>query len=175
MSTFLFDSTIFGPVKSRRLGNSLGINLLPNDRKICNFNCIYCECGWNKSSNSEIILPKLNDISDSLIKKIEELKNKNVKVDTITVAGNGEPTIHPDFPLILERTIEIRNNILPKAKIAVLSNSALIYKKNIVDALFKVDLNILKLDTAIENTYRLINQPVINKSIKEIIVAVVSK
>lgn len=159
MSTFLFEGIVFGPVKSRRLGNSLGVNLLPEGKKICNFNCIYCECGWNSEVTVGMQWPSVDQVADQLTDKIQELVSKKVAVDTITFAGNGEPTMHPMFPLITDRVIEIRNRLLPQAKIAVLSNATLIFKPDVRQALQKVDLNILKLDSAIESTCRLLNQP----------------
>ncbi|MEJ5263761.1 MAG: radical SAM protein [Bacteroidales bacterium] len=159
MSTFLFEGIVFGPVKSRRLGNSLGINLLPEGKKICNFNCIYCECGWNSEENNNLQWPSIEAISNQLTDKIQELIRQGTKVDSITFAGNGEPTMHPLFPEIIDMVIHIRNVLLPEAKIAVLSNATLIFKPNIQQALKKIELNILKLDSAIESTIRLLNQP----------------
>lgn len=160
MSTFLFDQIIFGPVKSRRLGHSLGVNLLPNNSKLCNYNCIYCECGWTPDAKSD--KPKLHarhQVSSALKTKLADFKIKNSPIDSITFAGNGEPTIHPDFPGIIDDTIEIRNSYFPEARIAVLSNSSRIHKPEIFEALMKVDDNILKLDSAIPNTNQLMNQP----------------
>ncbi len=159
MSTFLFDRTIFGPVKSRRLGNSLGINLLPNDKKICNFNCIYCECGWNSTDTSNINLPTISQLAQQLTEALIQFRQKNIAIDTITFAGNGEPTMHPQFSEIIDKVLQIRNNYYPEAKVAVLSNATLIFKKNIFQSLLKVDFNILKLDSAIEQTCRILNQP----------------
>jgi len=159
MSTFLFEGIVFGPVKSRRLGNSLGINLLPEGKKICTFNCIYCECGWNSEDTSNLQWSSVDQVADQLREKIQELVSKRVAIDTITFAGNGEPTMHPMFPHITDRVIEIRNRFLPESKIAVLSNATLIFKPDVRQALQKVDLNILKLDSAIESTCRLLNQP----------------
>jgi len=159
MATFLFDKIIFGPVSSRRLGASLGINLLPNDRKICTFNCIYCECGWTDAfSSSESIHPR-EEVRDSLRLKLETMKANNEPLDTITFAGNGEPTMHPDFDMVIQDTIDIRDQYFPNAKIAVLSNSTLIHKPKIYSALKQIDQNILKIDSAFESTVRLLNQP----------------
>jgi wyosine [tRNA(Phe)-imidazoG37] synthetase (radical SAM superfamily) len=159
MSTFLFDDIIFGPVTSRRLGASLGINLLPTGRKFCNFNCLYCECGLSSGSGLKAALPGRSDIRELLEKKLLELLESKAPLDRITFAGNGEPTIHPEFPGIIEDTIAIRNRIYPEVKIAVLSNATQLNKPDIFQALGRIDMNILKLDSASEATVELINQP----------------
>ncbi len=170
MPTFLFDRIIFGPVKSRRLGVSLGINLLPASKKLCNFNCIYCECGWtidlkNRKSN----LPERDQIYRALEKKLSEMKEKNQAPDVITFAGNGEPTLHPDFPGIVDDCIELRNKYFPGARIAVLSNSTTITIPRIKEALLKVDQNILKLDSGFDLTVMVHNQPGVNVKVAELI------
>lgn len=170
MPTFLFDKIVFGPVKSRRLGVSLGINLLPSTRKVCNFNCIYCECGW--TSNIEISkekFPARKEVYKALEQKLISMKNENNPPDVITYAGNGEPTLHPEFPGIIDDSIELRNKYFPGAKIAVLSNSTAIAKPEIKEALLKVDSNILKLDSAFELTVKIHNQPGVNIKIDKLI------
>jgi wyosine [tRNA(Phe)-imidazoG37] synthetase (radical SAM superfamily) len=170
MATFLFDDIIFGPVKSRRLGVSLGVNLLPTDKKFCNFDCLYCECGWTCKTNiSSTMLPSRESVRKSLETKIISMGEKNLLPDVITFAGNGEPSIHPDFSEIINDSIEVRDKLCENARIAVLSNSMTLHKKKIIDALKKVDQPILKLDTALEESYRFINRPTGNKSIEEII------
>lgn len=159
MAGFLFDNIVFGPVYSRRLGVSLGINLLPNNSKYCNFNCIYCECGWTEIKKGEkIILPNREELKTKLTNKLKTLKGTVNEPDTITFAGNGEPTIHPDFPGIIDDTIKIRDKYAPKAQISVLSNASMLHKPRVVKALKKIELNIQKLDSGIENTFNLINQ-----------------
>ncbi len=159
MATFLFDEIIFGPVSSRRLGASLGINLLPNDRKICTFNCIYCECGWtDKNVNKKSFHPR-KEVSSNLESKLKKMIQNKEPLDTITFAGNGEPTMHPEFDLIIQDTIGIRNRLFPKAKIAVLSNASLLHKPKVFNALTQIDQSILKLDSVFEDTVQLINQP----------------
>jgi wyosine [tRNA(Phe)-imidazoG37] synthetase (radical SAM superfamily) len=169
MSTFLFDKTIFGPVKSRRLGNSLGINLLPNTRKVCNFNCIYCECGWNPEVKETEKLPSVEMVSLLLEQRLKEMKANKEPIDVITFAGNGEPTMHPAFPEIIDATIAIRNKYFPGIKIAILSNSTLLHKPKVFEALMKVDQNILKIDSVFEKTCMLLNNPVGHFDINEII------
>jgi len=170
MPTFLFDKIIFGPVKSRRLGISLGINLLPAARKICNFNCIYCECGWTMSSVVQNEpLPSRREVYEALEQRLSEMKQRKQAIDVITYAGNGEPTLHPEFPGIIEDSVKLRDKYFPKAKIAVLSNSSSIKKPGIREALLKVDSNILKLDSAFELTVKIHNQPRVNFKIEELI------
>jgi len=172
MPTFLFNEIIFGPVRSRRLGISLGINLLPLDRKWCNFDCLYCECGLNTGMNvSKEDLPSAKLVREALRKKIEAMKKEAALPDVITFAGNGEPTIHPAFPEIIDNTIAIRNELCPDARIAVLSNATTIHKPDIKNALKRVDQNILKLDTAIDSTFRMINRPGSTRNIKAYIEA----
>lgn len=170
MSTFLFDDIVFGPVKSRRFGNSLGVNLLPVDYKYCTFNCIYCECGWTFKENSKKIkLPKQEEIREKLGEKLTLMKSNGDYPDNITFAGNGEPTVHPKFSEIIDDTIALRDEIFPKAQITVLSNSSMLHKEPVFNALNKIENNVLKLDTAIEETFRLINQPVRGLSLDSII------
>jgi wyosine [tRNA(Phe)-imidazoG37] synthetase (radical SAM superfamily) len=159
MATFLFDEIIFGPVKSRRFGVSLGINLLPNDSKFCNFNCIYCECGWTKEKLPKINFHKPEFVKESLENKLKTMRANNESLDVITFAGNGEPTLHPNFDKIIDDTIEVRNEFFPSAEIAVLSNSTMLNKYRVVESLKKIDQNILKLDSAIPETIKLLNNP----------------
>jgi wyosine [tRNA(Phe)-imidazoG37] synthetase (radical SAM superfamily) len=160
MSTFLFDKIVFGPVKSRRLGVSLGINLLPTGCKVCNFNCIYCECGLNITEEfKNHKLPSRYEVYEALDQKLQEMKANNEKPDVITFAGNGEPTIHPAFASIIDDTIDLRDKYFPEAKVSVLSNSTMIHNKEVISALSKIDQNILKLDSAIPSTVLELNQP----------------
>jgi wyosine [tRNA(Phe)-imidazoG37] synthetase (radical SAM superfamily) len=170
MSTFLFNEIVFGPVKSRRLGVSLGINLLPGNRKLCNFDCIYCECGWNlDSAGIKGTLPDREEVHSALEAKLADMKKRNIAPDVITFAGNGEPTLHPDFPGIIDDTILLRDNYFPGAKIAVLSNATTISHPFIRRALLKIDQNILKLDSAIVSTINLHNQPGARINVEELI------
>ncbi len=169
MATFLFNDIIFGPVKSRRLGNSLGINLLPVDRKLCNYNCLYCECGFTeKLLENDHRMPTSQEIHSKLKHILSNYINSDTIIDTITFAGNGEPTLHPSFEDIIEDTLILRNELSPRSKIAVLSNASLIGLKEIKRALLKVDYNILKLDSANEETIRKINCPSGNFSIEKL-------
>lgn len=159
MSTILFKEIVFGPIHSRRLGTSLGINLLPYDGKLCSFDCIYCECGYNKDFKTKTKLPTLENIKAAINDKLETLSKENVKLDVITFSGNGEPTLHPNFSEIIDYTILSRNKYYPDAKISVLSNAMHIGKENIFNALQKVDNNILKLDSAFIETVRIMDCP----------------
>lgn len=157
--TVLFHSTIFGPIHSRRLGVSLGINLLPNDGKICSFDCIYCEAGYNRQGHGKAGLPSREKVADDLRTKLQEMNQAGERPDVITFSGNGEPTLHPDFAGIVDDVIALRDEYCPQAKVSVLSNSTMTGKVDVVSALRKVDNNILKLDSAVEQTMRLIDVP----------------
>ena len=175
MSTFLFSEIVFGPVKSRRLGVSLGINLLPVNRKVCNFNCVYCECGWSRGlKNSKDEIPSRAEVFEALAQKLATMKKKGQSPDVITYAGNGEPTLHPDFPGIIEDSIALRDIHFPKAEIAVLSNSTAISDNRVKEALMKVDKNILKLDSAIGSTIQIHNRPILRIDVGELIENLVS-
>lgn len=159
MSTILFNQIVFGPIHSRRLGVSLGINLLPYDGKLCSFDCIYCECGYNKDFRTKTPLPSREDVRKALEHRLIRLKEEETSPDVITFSGNGEPTMHPQFSEIIDDTIELRNKYVPEAKISVLSNAMNIGKDKVFDTLKKVDNNILKLDSAFIETVRLIDAP----------------
>ena len=160
MGTFLFDKIVFGPVKSRRLGISLGINLLPVDAKYCNYDCIYCECGLNEENPiAGKKLPTRIEVYNALTQKLNEMHKERVLPDVITFAGNGEPTMHPSFPEIIDDTIALRNKYSPKTKISVLSNSSMLHRDAVVSALKKVDQNIIKLDSGNISSINSINQP----------------
>jgi wyosine [tRNA(Phe)-imidazoG37] synthetase (radical SAM superfamily) len=169
MGGFLFDDLIFGPVSSRRLGVSLGVNLLPTDYKFCTFDCIYCECGWTKKTNKKVVLPTQKEIEERLETVLKQRKKENKPIDSITFAGNGEPTLHPNFSEIIEETIRLRNLYFPEAIITVLSNASLIHNTEIIHALLKVDKNILKLDAGTETTFQAINQPNGNLKLNDVV------
>jgi len=158
MATILFDEIVFGPIKSRRLGVSLGINLLPVNGKVCSFDCLYCECGLNGAFKGGR-LPKTTEVLEALETKLISMQKENIVPDVITFAGNGEPTLHPDFAMIIDKTIELRNRFFPNAKVSVLSNATGLDKSSIFNALLKVDNAILKLDSAIDETVRILDRP----------------
>jgi wyosine [tRNA(Phe)-imidazoG37] synthetase (radical SAM superfamily) len=159
--SFLFHDVIFGPVHSRRLGVSLGINLLPVDKKFCTFNCIYCECGWTEDAISGDTpgLPKREHVIASLEAKLQQMQSEQRAPDAITFAGNGEPTIHPEFPEIMEDVIRLRDTYFPEAKVTVLSNSSTLHKPAVFNALKKAGDSVMKLDAGTEETFRTINGP----------------
>lgn len=169
MSTALFENIIFGPVSSRRLGVSLGVNLLPQHGKLCNFDCIYCECGWNRERRNDNVLPSYDDVVTALEAKLTSFKEAGKKIDTITFSGNGEPTIHPDFPAIIDKVLELRGRIFPEAKVSVLSNATMIGRPEIREALMKIDNPILKLDSADIEVVRTVNRPQGNYSIEAVL------
>jgi wyosine [tRNA(Phe)-imidazoG37] synthetase (radical SAM superfamily) len=169
MSTLLFDSPIFGPVHSRRLGVSLGINLLPADGKVCSFDCIYCECGYNRDFKTKSKLPTREEIRIALENKLKDMRSNGPAPDVLTFAGNGEPTLHPHFAEIIDDTLVLRDKYFPDVKVSVLSNAAHINRPAVFEALNRVDNNILKLDTVDEEYMRLLNRPVVNYSLPEVI------
>lgn len=159
MPTILFDRIVFGPIHSRRLGVSLGINLLPPDGKLCSFNCVYCECGLNEERRTNTRLPGREETREALRQKLVEMRAEGLKPDVITFAGNGEPTLHPDFGGIIDDTIALRDELCPSAKIAVLSNATMIRRPEVFRALSRVDDNILKLDSVLDSRIRQIDVP----------------
>lgn len=159
MSTILFHEIVFGPIHSRRLGISLGMNLLPYDGKLCSFDCIYCECGFNKDFRTKTKLPDRENVRAALEDKLLSLRGEGVTPDVITFAGNGEPTMHPEFKGIIEDTIELRDQYFPNAKISVLTNGMHLNKPEVFEALQKIENPIVKLDSAIDETVRLIDRP----------------
>ena len=147
MSTIIYDSPVFGPVHSRRLGISLGINLLPKGGKVCSFDCIYCECGLNKERRTKNPLPTADEVAEGLRSKLLDMRAEGIVPDVLTFAGNGEPTLHPQFPEIVDRVRLIRDELCPSAKMSILSNATQIRRPEIREALMHFDNNILKLDT----------------------------
>ena len=169
MSTILFPAPIFGPVHSRRLGVSLGINLMPADGKLCSFDCVYCECGFNKPSHSGSKRPSREQVKTDLEKQLQKMVEEGRLPDVITFAGNGEPTLHPDFAGIIDDTIALRDRYCPQAKVSVLSNATMAFKPDVHDALLKVDNNILKLDTVDPDFIQLVDRPVGKFDVNKII------
>ncbi|MBQ2452348.1 MAG: radical SAM protein [Bacteroidales bacterium] len=165
----LREETVFGPIRSRRLGRSLGINLLPQKGKICNFDCIYCECGWNKDGKDDQSLPTALDVRRALEDKLAELMLEDVKIDSITFSGDGEPTLHPEFDRIVEDVIKLRDAFYPNAKISVLTNATRLNDEKVVQALKKVDNPILKLDAATLAGVQSINRPTFPYDLEQVL------
>lgn len=159
MSTILFDKIVFGPIHSRRLGISLGINLLPADGKLCSFNCVYCECGLNEEHRTHTHLPTRAEVREALELKLMAMKKEGTAPDVITFAGNGEPTVHPEFGGIIADTIATRDRFFPNAKIAVLSNATMLHREEVFRALNQIEDNILKLDSVLDRRIRQIDRP----------------
>ena len=159
MATQLFEDIIFGPIRSRRLGISLGVNLLPTHGKICSFDCIYCECGYNSERRGDKRLHTRGEVKEALQHRLSAMKEAGEELDVITFAGNGEPTLNPEFEQIISDTIELRNAYYPNVKISVLSNATRLKDDSVFRGLMQVDNNILKLDSAIDETFKLLNAP----------------
>ncbi len=167
--TVIYPSPIFGPVHSRRLGVSLGINLLPADGKVCTFDCIYCECGFNADHRPKQPLSTREEVRSALEARLRDMQQNGSTPDVLTFAGNGEPTAHPCFPEIIEDTLALRDKYFPNAKVSVLSNSTFIHRPAVFEALNKIDNNILKLDTVDEEYVRVLDRPAGHYSIRKII------
>ena len=167
--TIIYPSPIFGPIKSRRLGISLGINLMPGDGKWCSFDCLYCECGLNKDHKPTLPLPTVEEVKEKLEQKLMEMKTEGQGLDVITFSGNGEPTMHPMFSKIVDIVLSLRNKYYPDAKVTVLSNSTQILRKDVFDTLMRVDISLMKLDTVSEEYIRLVDQPSGKYNIEDII------
>lgn len=155
-----FDDIVFGPIISRRLGSSLGVNILPSKGKLCNFDCVYCECGWNKDGVADRRFPTYEEIVSAFEERMSSLSAEGTRVDSITFSGNGEPTMHPDFPKIVDAVLECRDRFFPHAKVSVLSNAFLVARPSVAEALKRVDNPILKIDASSDELVRLINKPV---------------
>ena len=159
MSTIIYPSPVFGPVRSRRLGISLGINLLPEGGKWCSFDCIYCECGFNADHRTHNPLPSPEQVEAVLTAKLEEMKAEGLTPDVLTFAGNGEPTLHPQFPEIVHRVLKVRDIHCPSAKLSILSNGTQIHRPEIRQALLLFDNNIQKLDTVSQEYIERVDRP----------------
>lgn len=153
------EELVFGPIHSRRLGSSLGINLLPTKGKLCNFDCIYCECGWNKDGRTDEKLPTADDLRTALESMLVKCSESGTPIDSITFSGDGEPTLNPDFARIIDVTLELRDRFCPNAKVSVLSNATRIGREDVFSALRKVDNPILKIDAPADDLAALVNQP----------------
>ena len=169
MATIIFPSPIFGPIKSRRLGISLGINLLPGDGKVCTFDCLYCECGFNAAHRSRTPLPTHAQVIEALEQQLKKMQEEGTAPDVLTFAGNGEPTVHPQFAQIIDDTLALRDRYFPNAKVSVLTNSTMITRPAVFEALKKVDNNILKLDTVDPEYIAIVDRPNAAYKLPEII------
>ena len=172
MSTIIYPSPIFGPVHSRRLGVSLGINLLPADGKTCTFDCVYCECGFNADHRPQQKLPTREQVAAALESKLLDMQHNGPTPDVLTFAGNGEPTCHPHFPEIISDTLQLRDKYFPQAKVSVLSNATFTHRQAVHDALMLVDNNIQKLDTVNADYINKVDRPTgtydVNKIVEQL-------
>ena len=168
----LREETVFGPIYSRRLGSSLGINLLPEKGKICTFDCIYCECGWNKDGLDNKVIPSAAQVRSRLEDKLSQLMLEGVRIDSITFSGDGEPTINPEFPRIIDDTLKLRDIYYPEAKVSVLTNATRVHIPEIFEALRKVDNPILKIDAPTDELIARIDRPAPGYSLARVIEAI---
>jgi len=153
------ETLVFGPIHSRRLGSSLGINVLPEKGKLCNFDCIYCECGWNADGRGDTRLPSAEDLRSALEDKLQACIREGIGIDSITFSGDGEPTLNPEFPEMVDVTLALRDRFFPRARVSVLSNATMVHKDAVFEALRKVDNPILKIDAPTTELARIINRP----------------
>ena len=165
------EEVVFGPIHSRRLGSSLGINLLPEKGKICTFDCIYCECGWNKDGRDDTQLPSAEKVRKALETKLQQCQKDGVNIDSITFSGDGEPTINPEFPQIIDDTIRLRDQYYPNSKITVLSNATMVHKPEIFNALRKIDNPTMKIDAPTNEWIEKINHPATGYDIHRVVEA----
>lgn len=165
------EEVVFGPIHSRRLGSSLGINLLPEKGKICTFDCIYCECGWNKDGRDDLKLPSAEKVCQALEAKLRQCQKDNIPIDSITFSGDGEPTINPEFPQIIDDTIRLRNQYYPKSKITVLSNATRVHLPEVFAALRKIDNPTMKIDAPTNALAEKINHPVQGYDVQRVVEA----
>ena len=167
----LREKTVFGPIYSRRLGHSLGINLLPQEGKICNFDCIYCECGWNADGRGDTRIPTAAEVRSALEDKLSALMLEGAPIDSITFSGDGEPTLNPEFPRIVDDTLFLRDTYYPQAKVSVLSNATRVHLPEVFEALRKVDNPILKLDAPTLALAEKINRPAPGYDVERVVAA----
>ena len=153
------EETVFGPIHSRRLGSSLGINLLPEKGKICSFDCIYCECGWNKDGRNDTQLPSAERVRTALEAKLKQCQAEGIRIDSITFSGDGEPTLNPEFPQIIDDTLRLRDRYYPHSKVTVLSNATRVHLPEVFNALRKVDNPTMKIDAPTNALIEKINHP----------------
>lgn len=163
------EELVFGPIRSRRLGSSLGINVLPEKGKLCNFDCIYCECGWNRDGMGDRKLPTAQMLREALGAKLKECAAGGIGIDSITFSGDGEPTLNPEFPQMVDVTLELRDRFFPECRVAVLSNATMVWKDEVFQALSRVERPIMKIDAPTTALARLINKPWPGYSVEKVV------
>jgi wyosine [tRNA(Phe)-imidazoG37] synthetase (radical SAM superfamily) len=169
----LSDGVTYGPVQSRRLGASLGVNILPFGVKVCSFNCNYCQCGWTTDTVDDAALakyawPSAREIGEGLRKALQELQSQGRKLDCITLAGNGEPTLHPDFLRVIRTLLAVRDEVMPHVRSDILSNAAHLDREQVVLGLNLLDERYMKLDAGSEGQFLNMNSPVTEVGIWDI-------
>lgn len=167
----LREEVVFGPIQSRRLGTSLGLNLLPTKGKFCNFDCIYCECGWNKDGTNDKHLPTSEEVHNALEEKLKSLQKEGTHIDSITFSGDGESTINPQFPQIIDDVLALRDKYCPDVKVSVLSNATRVHIPSVFEALCKVDNPIMKIDAPTDALVEKINHPYPGYEVKKVVEA----
>lgn len=167
--TIIYPSPIFGPVHSRRLGTSLGINVMPGDGKWCSFDCVYCECGLNRDHRTHTPPPTPEEVHERLEHTLADMKANGNRPDVLTFSGNGEPTLHPQFHIIVDNVLQLRDKYFSDAKVSVLSNSTQLHRKEVREALMKVDNALMKLDTVSKEYIRLVDRPAGHYDLNDII------
>ena len=170
----LLSDIIFGPVTSRRYGVSLGVNLLPARRKVCNFNCPYCECGWTEvldlaEAKGSVEFPTRTEVAFALETALVEMRRQGRRLDAITYAGNGEPTMHPEFPGVTKDSAELRDRLAPGARLVLLSNAATLGDPAVRSALPRFDARVMKLDAGTPEDFKAINLPHRSHTLERII------
>ena len=165
------EETVFGPIRSRRLGSSLGINLLPRRGKVCTFDCIYCECGWNKDGRDDQVLPSAAEVRAALEERLAACLLEGTPIDSITFSGDGEPTLNPEFPRIIDDTLRLRDAYYPDAKVSVLSNATRVHVPEIAAALKRTDNPILKIDAPTDALIAKIDKPAPGYSLERVLEA----
>ena len=165
----LREKVVFGPIKSRRLGRSLGVNLLPEEGKLCNFDCIYCECGWNRDGLGDRVLPSAAKVRSDLEQMLRRLQASGTRLDSITFSGDGEPTLNPEFDTIIDDTLRLRDALAPEAKVSVLSNATRVHVDSVFGALRRVDNPIMKLDAPTNALVAKINHPAAGYDVERVV------
>lgn len=159
----LLPEYVFGPVDSRRYGKSLGVNPFPLGEKICSFNCPYCECGWTNKhwvgKHDEILWPEVDGLLHEIDDRLVRARDQGERIDAITFAGNGEPTLYPEFKALIDGTIELRTKWVPEARVIVLTNASELHRPEIREALLRADETCIKLDAISPKAVRAINKP----------------
>lgn len=169
MSTVIYPGPVFGPVKSRRLGRSLGVNLLPADGKLCSFDCIYCECGLNEAHRPKLKMPTREQVREALEERLSAMRQAGEPPEAITYSGNGEPTSHPDFLDIVKDTCALRDEYCPEAKVCLLTNATHLDRADVSEAVGLIDRPCLKLDTVDPEYIRRIDRPNVRYDVDEVI------